>query len=100
MKTLFSLLITLLSLSFTSPSFAFPELPFCPAGGPPGWLNRFTHNHDHYRWRNQNTYRTPQHYRPAYNQPGPYTPVHIPRNTRFNAQRPSPEQNRYYHNQR
>ncbi len=22
-------------------SVAFPEIPFCPLGGPPGWFNRF-----------------------------------------------------------
>ena len=96
MNTLFALL---LSLSFTSSSFAFPELPFCPAGGPPGWFNRLTQNNDHYRWRNHNGYGAPQHYRPAYNQQRPYTPVYNPRTT-YNAQRPLPAQNRYYQNQR
>jgi hypothetical protein len=26
---------------------AFPEIPFCPLGGPPGWLNRIFDDDDH-----------------------------------------------------
>ncbi len=29
-------------------SFSFPEIGFCPLGGPPGWFNRMTGQHDRY----------------------------------------------------
>ena len=33
--------------------YAFPEIPFCPAGGPPGWFNHFSQNHEQHLWRIQ-----------------------------------------------
>jgi hypothetical protein len=41
-----ALLISLL-LGSTAAS-AFPEIPFCPLGGPPGWWNRITDDDDRY----------------------------------------------------
>ncbi len=32
--------------SSTAFSFSFPEIGFCPLGGPPGWFNRVTGQHD------------------------------------------------------
>ena len=26
---------------------AFPDIPFCPLGGPPGWIDRLTDDDDH-----------------------------------------------------
>ena len=45
-------------------SFRFPELNFCPLGGPPGWFNRMA-------GQNDNRYYAPpppQMFRPAYPQ--------------------------------
>ncbi len=39
MKT-FAHIGLILSLA-SMPVFAFPEMPFCPFGGAPGWANRF-----------------------------------------------------------
>jgi hypothetical protein len=36
---------------------AFPEIPFCPLGGPTGWWNRMTDDDDH-------RYYPPPYYRP------------------------------------
>jgi len=38
---------------------AFPEIPFCPLGGPPGWYNRIFNDDHRYR-------PPPPYYRPAY----------------------------------
>jgi len=53
-----------LSFSLTPNGFAMPELPFCPAGGPPGWFNYFNDKQDQNRWQRRNNYRPS--YRPAY----------------------------------
>jgi len=37
-------------LLISSSASAFPEIPFCPIGGPPGWFNRMTDNHSDYRY--------------------------------------------------
>ncbi len=46
-KMLFKNLI-LLAMIFPSIAvgFSFPEIPFCPEGGPPGWFNRMTGQHN------------------------------------------------------
>lgn len=44
-KLIFVLLASTISFSVN----AFPELPFCPMGGPPGWMHRFLDRHDHDR---------------------------------------------------
>ena len=43
------LIIPLLFLSLEAKAFFFPEIPFCPLGGPPGWANRI-YNDDYYRY--------------------------------------------------
>lgn len=44
------LYIVLILAGITLPSmasgFSFPEIAFCPLGGPPGWFNRMTGQHD------------------------------------------------------
>jgi hypothetical protein len=35
---------------FSSSASAFPEIPFCPIGGPPGWFNRMTGEYQQYRY--------------------------------------------------
>ena len=65
------------------PGFPRKELPFCPGGGPPGWMNHFDYKQDqkirqrypHY----QSPYLYPYHYRQlphnsAYFKPYPYRP--------------------------
>lgn len=68
MKALF-LIFTIASL--TTNSYAFPELPFCPAGGPPGWMNHFNYKRDQNIWRHYSAYPYPS---PAYNRPAYYWP--------------------------
>ena len=39
----------LVALMFSPASVqAFPEIPFCPLGGPPGWFNRMSGDYRHY----------------------------------------------------
>lgn len=33
--------------------YAYPEIPFCPAGGPPGWIN-YLNKKNHNNWHNRN----------------------------------------------
>jgi len=40
------LLVALMSSPATV--LAFPEIPFCPLGGPPGWFNRMSGDYRHY----------------------------------------------------
>jgi len=96
MKVFFKLFIVLLGLSLSPASHAFPELPFCPAGGPPGWMNYFNDKRDQNNWRRYSqyyatpAYRQPAYYRPAYRpgkQPGYQPAYRAPRNypsPRFN----------------
>ena len=51
----------LVLLSGSGGVLAFPEIPFCPLGGPPGWWNRMVDDDDH-------------HYPPPYYPPPPVTP--------------------------
>ena len=54
MKTpLHYFLTAFLSILPLDSSYAFPEIPFCPAGGPPGWLNHFNYKRDQNIWRLQ-----------------------------------------------
>jgi len=104
MKTSFKFLTLLIFSSLTGTSQAFPELPFCPAGGPPGWLNHFIHKRDqnnlrHYAQTNlpaygQSGYYPPPYgygyapvYRGTYQQPGYY--FSAPQNNRY-RNNPSP----------
>jgi len=79
-------LIIAISLSFPASSFAFPEIPFCPLGGPPGWMNRFMHTHDR-DYRRHNAYLAS----PAFAPPVYYRPPYLPRNQQpFHYYRPPP----------
>lgn len=42
-----SALLVLMSMVSTQAA-AFPEIPFCPLGGPPGWANRIFNDRDDY----------------------------------------------------
>ncbi len=60
-----SLLITLIILIVPiAASAGFPEFGFCPLGGPPGWVNRITGNHDRPYY---NYWRPPMYYPVQYN---------------------------------
>lgn len=48
-KTILVIFVSMLPID----SYAFPEIPFCPAGGPPGWLNHFNYNREQNIWRAQ-----------------------------------------------
>ena len=67
MKALLKLLIIFISSVLTANSHAFPELPFCPGGGPPGWMNYFNDKRD----QNIRRHYAPQ-YSPAFRQPSHY----------------------------
>jgi len=45
----------------------FPEIPFCPLGGPPGWFNRLKGDNHRY-------YPPPPRYYPVPARPSPWTP--------------------------
>ena len=45
----------------------FPEIPFCPLGGPPGWFNRLKGDDHRY-------YPPPPRYYPAQARPAPWMP--------------------------
>ncbi len=62
----------MLAVPFNAFAF-FTELPFCPSGGPPGWMNYFDHKRDQNIWRQRN-YR-PHHYPASFYQGnyGPYS---------------------------
>lgn len=40
--------LLLLGASTQAGAGFLPELPFCPFGGPPGWVNRLLHDRDDY----------------------------------------------------
>ena len=69
-----SLIFIALSLPTSAMSFpGFPrnELPFCPGGGPPGWLNHFDYKRDQNIRRRYPAYQSPF-LRPYYNRPPPH----------------------------
>ena len=78
MKVPLKLSIVLVSALLSTNSYAFPELPFCPGGGPPGWMNHFNYKRDQNIWRHYSQYRNPAYSRavnqPVYNAPLNYTP--------------------------
>jgi len=81
------------SLILLTPTIApaYTELPFCPSGGPPGWMNYFDYRQDKKNWRNhfrnQNYQRyysvRPERYRSYQNSPGN---GYSPRSRRMNQQ--------------
>lgn len=79
--TLNSVIILLLS-TFSTSGYAFPELPFCPAGGPTGWLNHFNYKRDQNIWRRHSQYRPAVYNKRRY--PGYYYPAYNPVHRRFN----------------
>lgn len=66
LKTLLACMV----LSFSQNSFAFMELPFCPAGGPPGWMNYFDHKREQNKWHRRNY--------PSFNYPPSYYQSYAP----------------------
>ena len=67
-KVKLRILRALLAMSMAAPGLAFagfPEIPFCPLGGPPGWFNTLFDS-DHKRWR-----YPPPYYRYPPNYPAP-----------------------------
>ncbi len=79
MKVSFKFFIILIFSGYSDAGYAFPELPFCPAGGPPGWLNYFNYKRDQNILRHNAQYALPAYAPPAYYQPRynySYTPVY------------------------
>ena len=68
---------------------AFPEMPFCPLGGPPGWANRVLGDrYDYYTpppyYNNQPYWQSYPQYSPVYPGGYPYRWYSPPANTRRN----------------
>lgn len=90
MKVLHRLSVFVITAVLSFNSYAFPEIPFCPAGGPPGWMNHFNYKRDQNIWRRYAQYSSPaylqsEYYRPVYsapstpptyNRPDYYTPTY------------------------
>lgn len=72
MKALLKSIIILYACLLTARSYAFPEIPFCPAGGPPGWLNYFNDKRD------QNIRHRYSRYTPGAYNAGQYQGYHVP----------------------
>ena len=43
---LISAMLLVMTLPAVVQAFSFPEISFCPLGGPPGWFNRISGEHD------------------------------------------------------
>lgn len=69
------LLVPLLLISLEAKAFFFPEIPFCPLGGPPGWANRIF-NDDYHR------YPPPGYWYGPYQRAYPYAPAYAWRGPR------------------
>lgn len=82
MKALLKLFIIVVAGTFTTRISAFPELPFCPAGGPPGWLNYFNDKRDKNIWRRYSRYNP--YGQNAGRYPGYLVPVYGPSYMRYN----------------
>ena len=54
MKALIHALLTLTFLPLSTNLSAYPEIPFCPAGGAPGWMNYIDYKRNQKRWQNNN----------------------------------------------
>ncbi len=93
MRTSAHIILLFLIASLPTSSFAMKEFPFCPSGGPQGWMNYFEHRHNKNLWQQYNQYQhnrsyMPENYLPAYSYdygyngyPGYdsiYTPENIP----------------------
>ena len=93
MKVLFKLSIIFIITSLSANSYAFPELPFCPAGGPPGWMNHLNHKRDQNIWRHYLQNASPAYFRPN----NGYTPAYLPNYNRpYNYSTPPYNYNRNY----
>jgi len=51
MKTFLNTIIFLVSASLSPNIIAYPEIPFCPAGGAPGWMNYMDYKRDQNIWQ-------------------------------------------------
>ena len=74
MKTILNTLFFLVSISLSSGIFAYPEIPFCPAGGAPGWMNYLDYKRNQNSWqRNYYSNRYPPINYGQFNQYAPHT---------------------------
>ena len=86
MKALLKLFIIVVAGTFAARTGAFPEFPFCPAGGPPGWLNYLNDNHDKNIWRRYSLYNP--YVQNASRYPGYPAPVYGPAYMQYNYVQP------------
>ena len=101
MKTFLNTIIFLVSASLSPNIIAYPEIPFCPAGGAPGWMNYMDYKRDQNIWQHNNyASRYPPLNYARFNQYGPnYTPHIIRQNTAPAAYHtPYRSVPRYYYN--
>jgi len=108
MRTPAQIFLIFLIATLSTSSYAMKEFPFCPSGGPQGWLNYFEYKRDQNRWQKymqyqQNRSYIPENTLPAYGEnygynsyPGSYPgygAIHTPQSfQRYN----SAEQNKSY----
>jgi hypothetical protein len=75
MKTQLKLCLIFFTLFNSVSGYSRGEFPFCPAGGPPGWMNYFDYKRDQNILRRQQDYQRvhyyPYYFRPVYS-PGLY----------------------------
>jgi hypothetical protein len=83
MKALLKSFIILYACLLTSRSYAFPEIPFCPAGGPPGWLNYFNDKRDQNIWHRYSRYTPGAYHTGQYR--GNYVPAYNPEFRRYDS---------------
>ena len=97
MKPIIKLLLILISASLSTSTFAYPEIPFCPAGGAPGWMNYIDYKRNQNRW--QNAY-SPRSYQQSNYPPAAYRQNFAPytNNNSVNTRRyyPSPSRTTPY----
>ena len=90
MRTPAQFFLLFLIATLSTSSYAMKEFPFCPSGGPQGWMNYFENKRDQNRWQQyiqfqKNRSYIPENYLPAYSQNYDYNsypghgPIHTPR---------------------
>jgi len=68
-KYLLKLYLVFFTFLLSCGAYSRSEFSFCPAGGPPGWMNYFDYKRDQNRWRRYQNYQHlnyyPYYYRPV-----------------------------------
>jgi len=69
-KTIVGFIVIIITLTANASGYPLYELPFCPGGGPPGWMNHFNYKRDQNIRRHNPYYQSP--YLRPYLQRAPY----------------------------